>query len=93
MSLTHKKDDDKVFIPTDIDEFVKALQDPGKRNENTKDKLLEHKELDKFCKNIAKMWKNNNFKNFSKNPTHAKKAILKLLYLLGKERALMLLMY
>ena len=55
MSLTYEEDPDKVFIPTDIDEFVKALQDPGKRNENTKDKLLEHKDLDKYCKNVVKL--------------------------------------
>ena len=79
MSLVNDRDDDQVFIPEDIDGFVKALQDLGKKNAKTKEQLIEHKDLDKCCRTIAKLWKDNNFEGFPKNATHAKKAICKIL--------------
>ena len=76
MSLTSAVDEDNVFIPKDIDEFVKALQDLGQRNVKTKEQKIEYKDLDKYCRGIAKLWKENKFDGFPKNQTHAKQQII-----------------
>ena len=72
-------DDDKKFIPDDLDPFMKALQDQGKINEKDKAKLIVYKDVQKYSATLAKMWKTKRFPNMPQNVTQAKAAISRLL--------------
>ena len=68
-------DDETKYVPSDIMPFMKALQDPGKVNNKDKAKLIQYKELERYCGTIVKLWKDKKFPCMPQNVTQAKNAI------------------
>ena len=71
--------DDSKYVPSDINAFMKALQDPGKINSKDKAQLIVYPELKKYSLSIAKLWKAKQFPHMPQNISQAKDAIAGLL--------------